>query len=145
MAIHAAAATDMSQQSAPVIEGAVRFARTVGSGSLSILHVVTEERLRALEEERPEEFRFADVVIDQLRADLRQQVRVAGGGDLPVHPHVLRGEAGHVILDWAAQHEPDYLAIGVRNRSRVGKLVFGSTSQIILLGASIPVIAIPTT
>ena len=47
------------------------------------------------------------------------------------------------ILSVAEEIGADLLVIGLRKRSAVGKLITGSTAQAILLGSSVPVVAVP--
>lgn len=51
-------------------------------------------------------------------------------------------DAAQTILDVAAEVDAELLVIGLRRRSAVGKIVLGSTSQRILLGADCPVVAV---
>lgn len=46
------------------------------------------------------------------------------------------------LLAVAAEEHADFIVIGVRRRSPVGKLVLGSTAQRVLLEASCPVLAV---
>jgi nucleotide-binding universal stress UspA family protein len=50
--------------------------------------------------------------------------------------------AAEAILAAAATHSADLIVIGLRGRSPVGKLIFGSTAQQILLDAPCPVLTI---
>jgi nucleotide-binding universal stress UspA family protein len=47
-----------------------------------------------------------------------------------------------MLLKTAREREADLLVIGLRRRSAVGKLVLGSVSQEVLLGADCPVLAV---
>ncbi len=50
--------------------------------------------------------------------------------------------AGEEIVQFAEQNSIDLIVIGVRRRSKVGKLLFGSNAQLIILTASCPVLTV---
>ena len=55
----------------------------------------------------------------------------------------VRGlEAGEDLVQLADEHKADEIVIGVRRRSKVGKLLFGSTAQFVVLNASCPVVSV---
>jgi nucleotide-binding universal stress UspA family protein len=55
----------------------------------------------------------------------------------------VRGLApGEDLVRLAKEHEVKEIIIGVRRRSKVGKLVFGSTAQFVILNAPCPVVTI---
>jgi nucleotide-binding universal stress UspA family protein len=55
----------------------------------------------------------------------------------------VRGlEAGEDLVQLADEHKADEIIIGVRRRSKVGKLLFGSTAQFVVLNASCPVVTV---
>jgi len=49
---------------------------------------------------------------------------------------------GEELVDFGKRNEIDEIVIGIRKRSKVGKLVFGSTAQYIILNAHCPVVSI---
>ena len=55
----------------------------------------------------------------------------------------VRGlQAGEDLIQIAEEHKVDEIIIGVRRRSKVGKLLFGSTAQYVILNASCPVVSV---
>ena len=55
----------------------------------------------------------------------------------------VRGlEAGEDLVQLADEHKADEIIIGVRRRSKVGKLIFGSTAQYVVLNAACPVVTV---
>ena len=58
--------------------------------------------------------------------------------------HVMArgGDPGEDILDFADQVGADEIIIGIEKKSKVGKLLFGSTAQKVILEAKCPVITV---
>ena len=55
----------------------------------------------------------------------------------------VRGlQAGEDLVQLAEEHKVDEIIIGVRRRSKVGKLLFGSTAQYVILNAPCPVVSV---
>ncbi len=55
----------------------------------------------------------------------------------------VRGlEAGEDLVELANEYKVDEIVIGVRRRSKVGKLLFGSTAQYVILNANCPVVSV---
>ena len=55
----------------------------------------------------------------------------------------VRGlEAGEDLVQLAGQHKADEVIVGVRRRSKVGKIIFGSTAQYVVLNAPCPVVTV---
>lgn len=63
---------------------------------------------------------------------------------IPCETHLLiRGMApGEDIVEYAKENEIDMIVIGVRRRSNVGKLLFGSTARFVILSAACPVLTV---
>jgi nucleotide-binding universal stress UspA family protein len=56
---------------------------------------------------------------------------------------LIRGmEAGEDIVAFANEKKVDEIIIGVKSRSNIGKLLFGSTAQTVILEADCPVITV---
>jgi len=56
---------------------------------------------------------------------------------------LIRGvDAGEDIVRFAADNNVEEIVMGVRRRSKVGKLLFGSTAQYIILNAPCPVVTV---
>ena len=64
--------------------------------------------------------------------------------EVSCEPHLLvRGMTpGEDLVQFAQEHAVDEMIIGIRRRSKVGKLIFGSTAQYIILEADCPVVSI---
>jgi nucleotide-binding universal stress UspA family protein len=64
--------------------------------------------------------------------------------DVPCETHLLiRGLVpGEDIVQFAKEISADEIVVGVRRRSKVGKLMFGSTAQLVILEAPCPVVSV---
>lgn len=60
--------------------------------------------------------------------------------DIDPTVHELVGDPANAILAAADDLDVDAVLIGVRDRSPVGKVVFGSVSQKVILGSPVPVV-----
>lgn len=56
---------------------------------------------------------------------------------------LIRGKnPGEDIVDFAAENNCYEIIIGVKSRSKVGKILFGSTAQFVILKAMCPVVSV---
>jgi len=56
---------------------------------------------------------------------------------------LIRGlSAGEDLVDFATEKGIDEIIVGVRRRSKVGKLLMGSTAQFVILNAPCPVVTV---
>ena len=62
----------------------------------------------------------------------------------PCETHLLmRGRTPCEDLVWfAEENQVEEIVIGVKRRSKVGKMVFGSTAQYVILNAPCPVVSV---
>ena len=75
--------------------------------------------------------------IDAVEADLAER-----GIPYEIHRPTDGAPAAEAIVRVAGDIDADLIVIGLRRRSPVGKLVTGSSAQMILLGADCPVVAV---
>ena len=63
---------------------------------------------------------------------------------VPCETHlVISGlESGEDLVEFAEANKINEIIIGIRKRSKVGKLVFGSTAQYVILNAPCPAISV---
>ncbi len=59
-----------------------------------------------------------------------------------IHPAVSYQSPGEDLVQFAKDNQVDQIMVGVRRRSKVGKLVFGSTAQYVILESPCPVVAV---
>jgi len=61
---------------------------------------------------------------------------------IPVETKLMFGgqSAGESLVDYAKENKIDEIIIGTRKKSKLGKLIFGSTAQYVILEANCPVI-----
>ena len=56
---------------------------------------------------------------------------------------LMRGnQPGEDIVAFAREADADLIVIGIKKRSKVGKLMFGSTAQYVILACDCPVLAV---
>jgi nucleotide-binding universal stress UspA family protein len=89
-------------------------------------------------EETPLEF------IEQASTDLDQAAGLLAKNGIAAETHLLiRGlSAGEDVLQFAEEIGADEIIVGIWKKSRVGKLLFGSTAQDVILKAGCPVLSI---
>lgn len=137
MAILCAIDDDHSHES--VLTTGDELAR-VFDDELVVLSVMTEDRFETRSENQPEYY------VDDAARDAQTSAREAAADVLETTERVVaRGRAGdptEEILKVAERLPARYLVVGGRKRSPVGKALFGSVTQSILLGASSPVVAV---
>lgn len=83
--------------------------------------------------------------IDRAEHELKSRIReLLNSDDLKVETHmVIAGEAsGKELVNFARKNQIDEIIIGIGKKSRVGKLLFGSTAQYVILNAPCPVVTV---
>ena len=114
---------------------ALQVAKDIGRLMGARIHVVTS--LMGGREVPRQVFEHAERELRRAQADLKEQSVTCD-----THLSVRGLEPGEDVVNWAVEHQMDFIFVGVRRRSKVGKLVFGSTAQFIILNAPCPVVTI---
>ena len=83
-------------------------------------------------------------VIQKTELDLEYEKKACQEEGLTCESHLLiRGlSAGEDLVQFAEEEKVDEIIIGIRRRSKVEKLVFGSTAQYVILKADCPVVTV---
>ena len=86
----------------------------------------------------------AEKETEKAKKEAAEACRIVEKSGLVCKTHILFEEKnpGEDIVDFAKQIEAEYIVIGVRTQSRVGKLLFGSTAQYVILNSSCPVMTV---
>jgi len=79
--------------------------------------------------------------IEKQLADVKKKIEADG---IVCSTHILvRGlTPGEDIVEFATDKKVDEIIIGIEKRSKVGKILFGSNAQYIILQSSCPVVAV---
>jgi nucleotide-binding universal stress UspA family protein len=82
--------------------------------------------------------------IDKAESKLENLKKPFRVDDIPCETRVSVSyeSPGEDLVRFAKENDIDEIIIGVRRKSKVGKLVFGSTAQYVILEAPCPVVAI---
>lgn len=82
--------------------------------------------------------------IRQYEQTLENTVAEIAGDKKIYETHVLvtPQDSGEALVEFVKDHKADELIIGIRRRSKVSKLVFGSTAQYVILNSPCPVVSI---
>ena len=86
----------------------------------------------------------ADIEIANAKKNMEKACQIVEQAGMTCHTHISsQGKSvGEEIIEFAEQIKADYIVIGVHKRSRVGKLLFGSTAQYVILNGTCPVVAV---
>lgn len=133
-------ATDLSETSDQVVTQAAHLASRLDAELLGV-HVLTATRMAEIVESSPPESAYVDVIEERYATNIDRQLASVDG--IPVRSTVQVGEEAAQVHKLARDEQAEYIVIGIRNRSRVGKLLLGSAAQEILLGAPCPVVGVP--
>jgi len=118
-----------------VAEDAVKLAQKHGHAFKAEIYILTSM-------EQSPTLKKGD--IDKAESKLENLKRAFKVDDIPCEAQasVSYQSPGEDLVNYAKDNNIDEIIIGVRRRSKVGKLVFGSTAQYVILEAPCPVVAV---
>lgn len=135
------AAVDRSESTADVVSEANELA-TAMDEDLHVVHVLSRKQFREIEQTSVEET-GTTVPMDEIRSFAEDIADDAAAGVASEYEPVgLVGDAAEELLKYIDSHDARYVVLGGRRRSPVGKVLFGSTAQPVLLEASCPVVTV---
>jgi nucleotide-binding universal stress UspA family protein len=82
--------------------------------------------------------------MDQAKRGLEYTEAFFKENNIPCKTHLLiRGlSSGEDLVEFAQENNIDEIIVGVKRRSKVGKLLMGSTAQYVILNAHCPVVTV---
>jgi nucleotide-binding universal stress UspA family protein len=114
---------------------AINLARKHAKAFQATIDVVTSMQ-RGTENEKK--------MIEQAENGLEWVKSVFDDDQAPCQTHLLiRGMSpGEDLIEFAGENAIDEIIVGIKRRSKVGKLLMGSTAQYVILNASCPVVTV---
>ncbi|SFT03190.1 universal stress protein [Halostagnicola kamekurae] len=135
------AAVDRSDPHEGVVEEANKLA-VAFEKPLHVVHVLNRGSFLKLERASVEK-EGESVPVDKVRSMAKEIAADATDGITPDAEAVgLVGDPADKVVEYADQNDASYIVVGGRKRSPVGKALFGSVTQSILLDTSRPVVTI---
>lgn len=109
---------------------------------LHVVYVLGESEFKKLEETSVDET-GQPIDIETIRSFATEVAdKVASESVSDYKPVGLEGEEANRIIQYSSEVDADYVVIGGRKRTPVGKAVFGSVSQAILLNVDCPTLLV---
>lgn len=81
--------------------------------------------------------------VDRIPSSVETVVERLESSDLEFTVHERSGNPAEEILEFAAEQDSNTIVLGVSRRSPVGKVLFGSVVQAVMLDSSQPVTVVP--
>lgn len=134
------AAIDRNDRAADIIHEAAAVAEAFDD-VVHVIHVLSRSDFVDLGRTHAEE---GDAVsMNQVKKISRQIASESiENVDIPAEAVGLVGDPANQIIDYAENHDTRYIIIAPRKRSPVGKAIFGSVAQSVLLNTATPVISV---
>lgn len=132
-----------SQEAESTIVGEGRTLADVLGEPLHVVHVLNQSRFQELEQTSFDE--TGQTIDVQTIRDMAEKIAddlASATIDTEYTAVGLVGDPAEEVLKYAAKEDASYITIGGRKRSKVGKVLFGSVTQSILLSAESPVLTV---
>jgi len=117
-------------------KSAMKLAQKDAKGSdvkLEVVHTITRE------------LPLKHTKIQEKEDNLKREVMdLIGDGDVPYETQVLLTSltSGEQLIEFAQDEKVEQIYIGIKKKSKVDKLFFGSTAQYVILHAPCPVVTV---
>ena len=118
-------------------EGQAAVRRAAEEAELRHSRLVVVNSLRRASQSHREEATAAEIQLDEMLGEL-----TAAGIEHEVRQLVRGQDPADDLISIATEVNAEFIVIGLRKRSPVGKLILGSNAQRVLLDAPCPVLAV---
>ncbi|WP_331233007.1 universal stress protein [Natronorarus salvus] len=135
------AAVDESERAGPIVEEAARLGAAMEL-PVHVIHVLTREGFVELEQTSVTRSNGPVPMEDVIEGATAVARRAAEEAHADATAVGLMGDPAEEVVTYADEHEAEYLVIAGRKRSPVGKALFGSVVQSMLLDAPCPVVSV---
>ena len=108
--------------------------KTAGAYKSDLLAVTSKATGTADENE---EIRAAEKTLAEIKAEAEN-----AGLNCGTHLLIRGNSAGEDLVEFAREQGVDLVVVGIKRRSRVGKILMGSTAQYVILRAPCPVLTV---
>lgn len=122
---------DGSNAAKDALKVAIEHAKAFGAELL-----IVSSLIKGTDDEQ-EEIKKREDELDRAGRDVK-----ASGLECTTHLLIRGLTPGEDLVNFADENGVDEIFIGVRRRSKVGKLLFGSTAQYVILNAKCPVVTV---
>lgn len=121
----------------PKPEGRAALRRAAEEARLRGAHLVVVNSARGGRDFEAEDAARSEAELDEVRSQLSQ-----AGVEGEVRQLIRGADVAEDLIAIAEENAADFIVIGLRRRSPVGKLILGSNAQRILLDAPCPVLCV---